>query len=181
MNGELLPHLKGLEKKPNATPKQKVISEIISGVERVRIDTEKNFCDVLDKVHELHADSIDSTHVFAISQVYEGLLLKMGEIIRAMVRATDPQIGETIYDPCCGTGGFLVQAYEFTAGATAAPFKKQAQAKWQEANQWKERLAELKKTDEDKRTLAEIIAAIEAHGAEVAAALAQLKKQSPAA
>lgn len=133
VNGKLLPYLKGLEHAPNATPKQKVISEIMSGVERVRIDTEKNFCDVLDKVHELHADAIDSTHVFAISQVYEGLLLKMGEknndggqfftpreIIRAMVRAVDPRIGETVYDPCGGTFGFLAQAYEYMAGGNNA-------------------------------------------------------------
>jgi type I restriction-modification system DNA methylase subunit len=51
----------------------------------------------------------------ALSQVYEGLLLKMGEkgndggqfstpreIIRAMVRVVDPRIGETIYDPAAG-------------------------------------------------------------------------------
>ena len=35
------------------------------------------------------------------------------EVIRAMVRAIDPKLGETVYDPCCGTGGFLAQAYEY--------------------------------------------------------------------
>src|SRR2546428_3961879 len=34
------------------------------------------------------------------------------EIIRAMVRVVDPKVGETVYDPCCGTGGFLAQSYE---------------------------------------------------------------------
>ncbi len=123
-NGELLPYLRGLREKPNASARQKIISEILSGVERVRIDTERNFLDVLDKVHEISNESVDPTHVFPLSQVYEGLLLKMGEkgndggqfftpreIIRAMVRAVDPSPGQTIYDPCCGTGGFLVQAY----------------------------------------------------------------------
>ncbi|MCA1560358.1 MAG: SAM-dependent methyltransferase [Acidobacteria bacterium] len=33
-------------------------------------------------------------------------------MIRAMVRAIDPKIGETVYDPCCGTGWFLAQAAE---------------------------------------------------------------------
>src|SRR6266508_3522398 len=46
---KLLPHLKGLKKVPDATPRQKVISEVMSGVVRSRIDSEKNFCDVLDK------------------------------------------------------------------------------------------------------------------------------------
>jgi len=126
VNNDLIPALKALKDRPNATARQKVISEIFSGVERTRIDTERNLLDVLDKVNELSNENIDSTHVFALSQVYEGLLLKMGEkgndggqfftpreVIRAMVRAIDPKPGESIYDPCCGTGGFLAQAYEY--------------------------------------------------------------------
>ena len=122
----LLPYLKGLKNRPDASPRQKVISEVISGVERVRIDTERNFLDVLDKVHEITSESVDPTHVFALSQVYEGLLLKLGEknndggqfftprqVIKAMVRAIDPKVGDTVYDPCCGTGGFLAQSFEY--------------------------------------------------------------------
>src|SRR5690242_11081063 len=129
VNGELIPLLKKLRVQPNATPRQKVISEIFSGVERTRIDTERNFLDVLDKVNEISAETVDPTHVFTISQVYEGLLLKMGEkgndggqfftpreIIRAMVNVIDPQIGWTVYDPGCGTGGFLAQSFEHMAG-----------------------------------------------------------------
>lgn len=131
----LLPHLKTLKEQPNATPRQKIISEIMSGVERVRIDTERNLLDVLDKVHEMSTERVDPTHVFTLSQVYEGLLLKMGEknndggqfftpreIVRAMVQVVDPQVGETVYDPGCGTGGFLAQSYEYMRehlGATA--------------------------------------------------------------
>ncbi len=136
VNGEALPYLRGLRDRPDASPRQKVIGEIMASVEKVRIDTERNFCDVLDKVDDIHDETIDTTHVFPLSQVYEGLLLKMGEksndggqfftpreVIRAMVRVIDPRPGETVYDPGCGTGGFLAQAYEhmrdkFEAGAT---------------------------------------------------------------
>jgi type I restriction enzyme M protein len=126
VNGELLPYLRELKNQPNATPRQKVISEIMSGVERVRIDTERNFLDVLDRVNEITAEAVDDTHIFTLSQVYEGLLLKMGEkgndggqfftpreVIRIIVRAVDPKVGETVYDPGCGTGGFLAQAFEY--------------------------------------------------------------------
>jgi len=129
INTELLPHLKGLKSRPDATARQKVISEIMTGVERVRIDTERNFLDVLDKVHQLSTEAIDPTHVFTLSQVYEGLLLKMGEkgndggqfftprqVIKAMVQAINPAIDETVYDPGCGTGGFLAQSYEHIKG-----------------------------------------------------------------
>jgi type I restriction enzyme M protein len=48
VNTKLIPHLKSLKDIPEASPRQKVISEILSGVERVRIDTEKNLLDILD-------------------------------------------------------------------------------------------------------------------------------------
>jgi type I restriction enzyme M protein len=38
------------------------------------------------------------------------------------VRTVAPRVGETVYDPACGTGGFLAQSYEFMRlglGATA--------------------------------------------------------------
>ena len=130
VNEELLPHLKGLRDNATATVKQKIISEILSGVDQVGIDTERNLLDMLDKVDALRQASVDTTHVFTLSQVYEGLLLKMGEknndggqfftpreVIRAMVRVVDPQLGETVFDPCCGTGGFLAQAYEHVRNA----------------------------------------------------------------
>lgn len=126
VNGTLLPHLRELRDSPGSNPRQKVISEIMAGVEKTRIDTERNFLDVLDKVDEISAEAVDPTHVFTLSQVYEGLLLKMGEkgndggqfftpreVIRAMVRTIAPTVGETVYDPACGTGGFLAQSYEF--------------------------------------------------------------------
>ena len=129
VNDDLIPYLKRLRERPNATSRQKIISEIFSGVERTRIDTERNLLDVLDKVNEISDEHVDKTHVFTLSQVYEGLLLKMGErgndggqfftpreIIRVMVRVVDPQIGQTVYDPGCGTGGFLAQAYEHMTG-----------------------------------------------------------------
>jgi type I restriction enzyme M protein len=149
VNGELIPYLKKLKNKTNATPRQKVISEIMSGVEKTRIDTEKNLLDVLDKVHEITNEGIDPTHVFALSQIYEGLLLKMGEkgsdagqfftpreVIRAMVRAIAPKIGETVYDPCCGTGGFLAQAAEYMQPKIGAKISGPAIARFRQETFW---------------------------------------------
>lgn len=132
INKELLPHLHSLDVDPRtnlpmsgATPKQRIIGRTMTAVERVRVDSETNLRDILDKVHEISVDHIDDQHFFTLSQVYEDLLLKMGEknsdggqfftpreVIRAMVHTVDPQLGQTVYDPCCGTGGFLAIAYE---------------------------------------------------------------------
>lgn len=125
VDGELLPHLRRLRDQPNATPRQRVIAEIVAGTERTRVDTDRNFQDVLDRVDALDVAGEDYDDLFPLSQVYEGLLLKMGEkgndggqfftpraIIRAAVRAIDPAPRETVYDPCCGTGGFLIEAFK---------------------------------------------------------------------
>jgi type I restriction enzyme M protein len=132
INQELLPHLHSLDidtrtslPNPDATPKQRIIGRIMTAVERVRIDSETNLRDILDKVNEIKIGHIDDTHFFTLSQAYEDLLLKMGEknsdggqfftpreVIRAMVHTVGPQPGKTVYDPGCGTGGFLAIAYE---------------------------------------------------------------------
>lgn len=135
INKELLPYLHGLDidartglPNPSASRKQRIIGRIMTAVERVRVDSETNLRDILDKVHEIHIDHVDDTHFFTLSQVYEDLLLKMGEknsdggqfftpreVIRAMVHTVDPEPGKSIYDPGCGTGGFLAIAYEHIA------------------------------------------------------------------
>ncbi|WP_375403508.1 N-6 DNA methylase [uncultured Sphingomonas sp.] len=122
---DLLPHLRSLRDLPGATPRQKVIGEIVTGTERTRIDTDRNLADVLDRLDKLDVAGDDYDDLFPLSQVYEGLLLKMGEkgndggqfftprdLIRAVVKVIDPKPGETIYDPCCGTAGFLIEAFK---------------------------------------------------------------------
>jgi type I restriction enzyme M protein len=42
-------------------------------------------------------------------------------VVRFMVQVTDPRLGETVLDPACGTGGFLVEAYDHLAPQVATP------------------------------------------------------------
>lgn len=135
INKELLPHLHRLDidihtgqANPAASRKQRIMGRTMTAVEKVRVDSEANLRDILDKVHQINIDHVDDQHFFTLSQVYEDLLLKMGEknsdggqfftpreVIRAMVHTVNPQLGQTVYDPCCGTGGFLAIAYEHIA------------------------------------------------------------------
>lgn len=124
LEDDLLPYLHALGNNGSA-PRQRLISQILSSVDGTRVDTERNFYDVVDLVHEIRSGEMDDRHLFPLSAAYEGLLLSMGEknndggqfftpreVVRAMVRVVDPKVGETVFDPCCGTGGFLAQAYE---------------------------------------------------------------------
>ena len=65
--------------------------------------------------------------------IYESILEKNGQdkksgagqyftprpLIQAMVECISPQIGETLCDPACGTGGFLLAAYDYMKAQTA--------------------------------------------------------------
>jgi type I restriction enzyme M protein len=131
VNEDLIPHLKSFQNKPGANIRQKIISQIFRNLSKTKLGSERNLLDVLDKVDHLSSENIDETHQFPLSQIYEGLLLKMGEknndggqfftpreIIRAMIRAIKPKITKdgklaTIYDPCCGTGGFLAETQTY--------------------------------------------------------------------
>ena len=72
-------------------------------------------------------DTIDfhaPENVHTLSHLYESLLVRMGReggmsgefytprpIIQFMVEMVNPKLGETVYDPACGSAGFLVEAY----------------------------------------------------------------------
>ncbi len=42
-----------------------------------------------------------------------GQFLTSRHVIRYMIQMVNPKIGETVFDPACGTGGFLLGAYEW--------------------------------------------------------------------
>jgi len=78
--------------------------------------------DVINKVNGIHFTSSDEIHT--LGNFYESMLKEMrdaagdsGEfytprsVVRFMVSVIDPKLGETVLDPACGTGGFLVEAY----------------------------------------------------------------------
>lgn len=70
--------------------------------------------------------------------IYESILEKNGQdkksgagqyftprpLIQAMVDCINPQMGETVCDPACGTGGFLLAAYDYMKGQSASKEKR---------------------------------------------------------
>lgn len=79
--------------------------------------------DVINKINTIHFTSSEEIHT--LSHLYESMLKEMrdaagdsGEfytprpVIKFMVQVTDLKLGETVLDPACGTGGFLVESFE---------------------------------------------------------------------
>jgi len=121
VHGELIPYLQALGGDR--------LHETIRGVFEERnvivCASGYNLKDVLAIINGIDFHSQDD--IFTVSQVYEELLRRLGSenrlagefytprpVVRFIVGLVNPQIGETVYDPACGTCGFLAQAYLWT-------------------------------------------------------------------
>lgn len=105
----------------NGDDRRDVIATVFRGVDN-RMKSGYLLRDVINKVASIHFTSSEELHT--LGALYESMLREMrdaagdsGEfytpraVVRFMVEAIDPQLGETILDPAAGTGGFLVETF----------------------------------------------------------------------
>lgn len=123
VNDQLFPYLRGFQ---NAEGDPRSMSYKIGAIFAhldCKIASGHTLREVLDLVDSVNFQS--ETELFELSQVYEGLLQNMGDaggyagefytpraVIRAIVKAVDPQAGQTIYDAAAGSCGFLIEAFD---------------------------------------------------------------------
>jgi len=120
ITNDLFPYLKSL----SGSPEKEMIATIFKEIRGVIMKSPYNLKDVITIIDKVDFNSAEDSHV--LSQVYEELLLKMGReggtagefytprpVVRLMVRMINPQIGETVFDPFCGSGGFLIEAFKY--------------------------------------------------------------------
>jgi len=101
--------------------RRRVIATVFEGVTS-RMNSGYLLRDVINKTNQIHFLAKDE--LFTLGHLYESMLKEMrdaagdsGEfytprpVVRFMVEVTDPRLGETVLDPACGTGGFLVEAF----------------------------------------------------------------------
>jgi type I restriction enzyme M protein len=116
----LFRHLRNLQG-ANGGDRRDVVATVFRGVNN-RMVSGYLLRDVIDKVNGIHFTSSDELHT--LGTLYESMLREMrdaagdsGEfytprpLVRLMVAVTNPRLGETVLDPACGTGGFLVEAF----------------------------------------------------------------------
>ncbi|MEM0215449.1 MAG: N-6 DNA methylase [Archaeoglobaceae archaeon] len=118
INRKLFPYLRSLR----GSPEKERIATIFQEINGNRMKSPFNLRDVITVLNEIDFNNAQDSHV--LSQVYEELLLRLGKeggvagefytprpIVRLMVRIIEPKIGEKVFDPFCGSGGFLVESY----------------------------------------------------------------------
>ncbi|MCP5139264.1 MAG: N-6 DNA methylase [Chromatiales bacterium] len=127
----LFAYLRGLAGTGEKGSQREVIANVFRGVQN-RMVSGYLLRDIINKINGIHFTSSEEVHT--LSHLYESMLREMrdaagdsGEfytprpVVRFMVQATDPKLGETVLDPACGTGGFLVEAYDHIAQQVTNP------------------------------------------------------------
>jgi type I restriction enzyme M protein len=124
VNQKLFPYLHGFKERATGpgTIEYK-IGEIFAEIKN-KISSGYNLREIIDHIDELRFRSQTEKH--ELSHLYEAKIRNMGNagrnggeyytprpLIRAMVRVTNPKIGETVYDGACGSAGFLCESYDF--------------------------------------------------------------------
>ncbi|MEK7651396.1 MAG: class I SAM-dependent DNA methyltransferase [Patescibacteria group bacterium] len=97
------------------------ISQIFHGAKLLIPDeaTLKRVVEIIDTIEfsSLDTDVKGDLYEYLLSQISSagklGAFLTPRHIIRAIVEMVNPKIGETVLDPACGTGGFLITAYDY--------------------------------------------------------------------
>ena len=78
-------------------------------------------------VHNVRDDDMGRAYEYLIKRFADKANKKAGEfytprsIVRLMVNILDPQPGETVYDPACGTGGMLLETVHHVKGQGGDP------------------------------------------------------------
>jgi len=127
----LFAYLRGLAGEGEKGSQREVIANVFKGVQN-RMVSGYLLRDILNKINGIHFSASEEIHT--LSHLYESMLREMrdaagdsGEfytprpVVRFMVQVTNPRLGETVLDPACGTGGFLVEAYDHLAPQVSTP------------------------------------------------------------
>jgi len=110
---ELLPYLRSLAGSARAERIGAIFAEV-----RTVMKSGYSLKEVIAIVDSIDFHALQNNH--AMSVIYESLLAQTADagwsgefytprpVVESMVRIVNPVIGERVYDPCCGSAGFLV-------------------------------------------------------------------------
>lgn len=127
----LFRYLKSLAGTGEKGSQREVIANVFGGVQN-RMVSGYLLRDIINKINGIHFSASEEIHT--LSHLYESMLREMrdaagdsGEfytprpVVHFMVEVIAPKLGETVLDPACGTGGFLVEAYDHLAQQVKTP------------------------------------------------------------
>ncbi|OYD06727.1 type I restriction-modification system subunit M [Paludifilum halophilum] len=121
VNNRLFPELKNLPYTPQDNPRGFMVREVFSDAYNY-MKSGTLLRQVINKLNEVDFNSSEDRHLF--NDLYESFLKDLqsagnaGEfytpraVTQFMVDMINPQVGEVVLDPACGTGGFLTNTVD---------------------------------------------------------------------
>jgi len=118
IENDLLPYLRSL----HGSKERNLIAAVFAEI-RQQMRDPFNLKEVISMLNDIDFTNPEDSHT--LSQIYEELLMMMGReggaageyytprpLVKLMVKIVDPKIGETVFDPFCGSCGFLVESFK---------------------------------------------------------------------
>lgn len=107
----------------------------------------KSFMDEISKFEYIHSEELGNAFEHLLktvgNQKENGAFRTPRNIIHFIVNVVDPQKSDTILDPACGTGGFLIEAATHIKKQNTSPQYKNDPNKWGDLlKSWKGKLSE---------------------------------------
>lgn len=130
VNNELFETLKNLDVSPKADPQGWIVKQVFEDTYNY-MKSGTLIRQVINKINQIDFNSSTDRHLF--NDIYETILKELqsagsaGEyytpraVTQFMVDMVNPQMGETVLDPACGTGGFLTSAIELVRAQLSNP------------------------------------------------------------
>ena len=102
------------------------LKDVFENVDFVQFTTNRENAEILRQLVELFSEK-SLNHVspdllgdayewilkyFAPQKAKEGEVYTAREVIKLIVEMLDPKVGESVYDPACGSGGMLISSYQ---------------------------------------------------------------------
>ena len=116
----------GLREVSNGTSEHAAIIRAVFEDANNYIKSGTNIRQVINEINKIDFNKQDDRHL--LNDIYEQILRELqsagdyGEfytpraVTQFVVEMTDPALGDTVFDPACGTGGFLVNVLEYVRG-----------------------------------------------------------------
>ena len=115
---DLLPYLRTL----HGSRERNLIATVFAEI-RQQMRDPFNLKEVITMLNDIDFTNPEDSHT--LSQLYEELLMMMGReggaageyytprpLVRLMIKIVNPKIGETVFDPLCGSCGFLIESFK---------------------------------------------------------------------
>lgn len=113
LNGELSPFTRSMSNAVFIIPKPSLLVEAINIIEQIFAEIERDASEGGQAFQDIQGDVYEMLLGEIATSGKNGQFRTPRHIIKLMSELVAPQLGQRIGDPACGTGGFLLGAYQY--------------------------------------------------------------------